>query len=216
MQFLNAIELVPGIGNESNVYLVDGELLIDTGTGRFFPELRRVIEQCARPRDVARIVNTHAHFDNGGGNKQVRDWLGAELLVHQGDVDAVQSGELLADRFYAAPKCVTVNTELQQGDKIKTTHYTLDVLSTPGHTPGSLCLYDKKTRVLFCGDTVLDDCIARTDLPRSDLAQLKRSLLILADYPVKYLFPGHGRPRIDGIPFMLRRLAHASAVAPYI
>ncbi len=216
MRVLDNIELFAGLGNESNVYLVDGELLVDTGSGMFFDDVKKKIEKCFDIAMIMRVVNTHAHFDNTGANKKFRDWLGCEIMVHKDDVNAIHAGNVLAEYFRGAPKSVTVDKMLSEGDLIKTDNFRFEVLSAPGHTPGSICLYDKNSRIMFTGDTVFDEFVGRTDLPFGNQEQLKCSLLELSEYPVKYLLPGHGQPKIDGVSFMLKRLAYSGRATKFI
>ena len=175
----------------------------------FFDDIKKKIGAFCDTAMIGRVVNKHAHFDNVGGNKKFRDWLGCEILTHENDVESLHNGQILAEYFKTTPKIVTVDTKLKNGDVIKTDNFKFEVISTPGHTPGSICLYDKKSGVLFSGDTALDDFTGRTDLPSSSDEELKKSLLALAEYPAKYLFPGHGQPKINGISFMLKRLAYS-------
>lgn len=216
MEILKNIEMFPGIGTESNVYLVDGELLMDAGSGIFFDVLKTKLESSFDTAMIGRILNTHAHFDNIGADKKFRDWLGCEIFMHKDDIESAESGEVLANYFRAGSKCITIDNSLKNGDVIKTENYRFEVFSTPGHTPGSVCLYDKKSRVLFSGDTVFDEFTGRTDLPKGSTEQLKSSLKVLSEYPVKYLLPGHGQAKIDGISFMLKRLAHAERPTKFV
>ncbi|RZN70656.1 MAG: MBL fold metallo-hydrolase [Candidatus Methanolliviera hydrocarbonicum] len=70
----------------------------------------------------------------------------------------------------------------------------LKVISTPGHSPGSVCLYDEDNRVLISGDTILPYCVGRWDLPGGDIESLKRSVLKLSELKVDYILPGHMYP----------------------
>jgi len=78
--------------------------------------------------------------------------------------------------------------ELKIGDVV------LEVLETPGHSPGSICLYYPEKRALFSGDVIFQDGIGRTDLPGGDSRQLKESIKRLTCLDVEYLLPGHGEP----------------------
>ncbi|NYZ79649.1 MBL fold metallo-hydrolase, partial [Candidatus Micrarchaeota archaeon] len=84
---------------------------------------------------------------------------------------------------------------------------TLDVIHTPGHTPGSACFLDKKDGVLFSGDTVFADGVGRTDLNGGDGRALVKSLEEITTLPFEHLLPGHGtlgtkHSVVDGIRFL--------------
>ncbi|MCK4247341.1 MAG: MBL fold metallo-hydrolase, partial [Methanomicrobia archaeon] len=71
--------------------------------------------------------------------------------------------------------------------------YRLEVLHTPGHTDGSICLYDEAKKIMFSGDTFFIDGIGRTDLPSGNEEALKESLERLASLDIEKVYPGHGR-----------------------
>lgn len=83
----------------------------------------------------------------------------------------------------------------QNGDRIGE----LEVVHTPGHTPGSICLYHREKRLLFSGDTIFPEgSFGRYDLPGGDLAALRQSVEALSRLEVKELYPGHGMPVRNG------------------
>ena len=207
MQVYKGIILMGGVGYDSNIYLIDGELLVDTGTGIFFPEMKEEIELMFDPLNIKTIVNTHCHFDHIGGDKKFRDWLKAEIFIHEADKQAIETGiNTIADAFGEKAKTITADKTLKNGNKIKTTNFTFDVISTPGHTPGSICLYEKKKRILVSGDTLFSDGVGRTDLPGGDSNQLYRSLQKLTNLRISYLLPGHGMPKIGGVDFLIKQM----------
>jgi glyoxylase-like metal-dependent hydrolase (beta-lactamase superfamily II) len=83
-------------------------------------------------------------------------------------------------------------TLLREGDKVEIGGYSFICIETPGHTPGSICLYWPKHEALFTGDLVFDQGIGRTDLPGGSGKQLKESIQRVAPLLVQYLLPGHG------------------------
>lgn len=142
---------------------------------------------------VVHIINTHAHVDHVGANDLIREKTGATLLIHSADVSLLQDLELNLshalgrEKNFLPPKGV-----LKDKDKLKLKGFDLEVLHTPGHTPGSICLYG--VGALFSGDTLFAGGVGRTDLPGGNFRQLKDSLehkvLNLSDDVVVY--PGHG------------------------
>ncbi len=203
MVILPGIEIIEGVGNECNIYIIDGEIVVDTGTGDSFPEIKDRIS-----KGIRIIINTHCHFDHTGGNKKFRDRLHAEIAVHEKDKDAVETGQgTLAENFGCTYRTLTVDRKLRNGSAIKTKNFSFEVVHTPGHTPGSICLYDKKKKILISGDTLFGDSIGRTDLGGSK-EQMKKSLDKLCGMSIEYLLPGHGPIKIGGIHFLTRQMAN--------
>jgi glyoxylase-like metal-dependent hydrolase (beta-lactamase superfamily II) len=81
---------------------------------------------------------------------------------------------------------------LNDGDKLELGELTLEIIHTPGHTPGSVCLYDRRYKFLFSGDTIFLDGIGRVDLPGGNEKAMRDSLGRIGKLGVKELFPGHG------------------------
>ena len=206
MQVYKGIILMGGVGYDCNVYLIDGELIVDTGTGIFFPEMKEEIERMYDISKITNIVNTHCHFDHTGGDKKFRDWLKAEIAIHENDKKALETGvNTMAEAFGEKARTVTIDRVLKNNDKIKTTNFNFEVIWTPGHSPGSICLYEKKKKILISGDTIFEDGIGSTDFPGSDRNQLHKSLKKISELSIDYLLPGHGMPKIGGINFMIRQ-----------
>jgi glyoxylase-like metal-dependent hydrolase (beta-lactamase superfamily II) len=182
--------------------------MIDTGTGSYFPVIKENFENSGfNPRTIQTIVDTHCHFDHTGGNKKFRDLCRAKIFIHKADQKALENGHgTMAENFNESPKVVTVDKALREGDVIKTRNYSWKVLSTPGHTPGSICLYDEKRRVLISGDTVFADGIGRTDMQGGDDKAMKESIRKLSGLKVDYILPGHGMPKMNGAEFLFKQI----------
>ena len=207
MQVIKNIFLFGGFSKESNIYVVDGEVMVDTGSGEVFNEIKKDI-QYSVPNHmlINKIINTHCHYDHTGGNKKMRDWLNAEIFIHSADKKAMENGKTMAELFNSQSKAITIDSLLGNGDRIKTKNFEFEVLHTPGHTPGSICLYDKQKEILISGDTIFRDGIGRTDLPGGDIDALYRSLKNLSKYKIKYLLPGHGAPQVGGVNLLIKQL----------
>ncbi len=179
---------------DSNIYLV-GEDAIDAGTGFNFTRLYTLLQIAKKePESIRNVVNTHCHFDHTGGNGY---FLEAKVAAHEIDSSVIETGDMeksVADYFNGNPKPKTVTRKLKEGDVLPMGTMELKVIHTPGHTPGSICLYDEKSGTLFSGDTVFADGFGRYDLPGGDKASLKASLEKLSKLKINRLFPGHGQP----------------------
>ena len=180
-------------GFESNIYVINNELLIDAGTG-FHPKLlvRELQELGLYFEDIKRIILTHAHFDHAGGAHLFKS---AKLGAHKGDAETIQKGDSKASMAYmfsAELKKKNVDFALDDGDLIKSGDLKLKVIHTPGHTKGSICLYDEKNKMLFSGDTVFAEGFGRVDLAGGNSNEMKRSLEALAKLDIGMILPGHG------------------------
>ncbi|MBU0530585.1 MAG: MBL fold metallo-hydrolase [Candidatus Aenigmatarchaeota archaeon] len=177
---------------DSNIYVI-GDTVIDTGTGFNYTRLRDVMKMLKMPMsDVKWIINTHCHFDHIGGNGY---FLNAKIAAHEVDANIIETGnkELsAADFFDGNPHPKVLDKKLKDGDVIKAGSTELQVIHTPGHTTGSICLYDKKNQFLFSGDTVFENAIGRVDFSNSDPTAMKESLQKLSKLAIKKVFPGHG------------------------
>jgi glyoxylase-like metal-dependent hydrolase (beta-lactamase superfamily II) len=143
--------------------------------------------------ELKMIVNTHGHFDHIGANKLLVEETGAELLIHREDLPLLASAREHAAFFGLTTVHSPQPTRLLVGGEIlQVGEISLQVLHTPGHSPGGICLL--AAGHLFSGDALFAGSIGRTDLPGGDHEQLVRgireNLLILPDTTIVH--PGHG------------------------
>lgn len=200
------IHMIPAVESECNVYVIDGEMIVDTGTGKFFAQMKNEIESSIDTSKIKTIVNTHYHFDHTGAGKKFRDWLGAEICIHPKDKDYMENGNTLAEMFGQRSRITTVDRLLREKNILKTQNFRFEVLHTPGHTPGSICLYDREKKILISGDTIFEDTFGRTDMPGGSMEDIMRSLKRLSDMKISYLFPGHGGIKFGGVDFVIKQV----------
>ncbi len=181
-------------GSDSNIYLL-GDTAIDAGTGLNFTRLRDVLKIAKLSLgDITQVVNTHAHYDHIGGNGY---FVNAKVLAHADDADVIEKGDAelaVVEFFDGFLKPRKVDRRLAHGDTVRTAQGEFEVIHTPGHTAGSICLFDRAKGILFTGDTVFASTIGRVDFPNSDPDAMAKSLAELGKLPVKQVFPGHGDP----------------------
>lgn len=142
---------------------------------------------------VTHVLNTHAHLDHVAENARFVEALGCGLGLHPSDLPLMRALSEQAAWFgVAAPKVVEPTLELEEGKGIKVGRDTLQVLHTPGHTPGHVCFFGPKW--LIVGDVIFAGSIGRTDLPGGDHAELMRSINrhVLSFADAFELHPGHG------------------------
>jgi hydroxyacylglutathione hydrolase len=139
------------------------------------------------------IINTHGHFDHSADNKRLKEVTGAQLLIHHADAPMIlhqgmNRGMWGTDLENSPPP----DRYLNEGDIITFGDISLNVLHTPGHSPGGISLVTDKT--VFVGDTLFAGSIGRTDFPGGDheglLRNVRKKIFTLGDDVVVY--PGHG------------------------
>jgi len=144
------------------------------------------------------IINTHAHFDHIGGNKPLADKTGAGIHIHPEEKEMLGSMSSMAMHFGAdVEQSPPAAGFLNDGDVIKLgKDIKIDVLLTPGHSPGSITLYIKDENLAISGDVLFQFSIGRTDFPGGSHQQLinsiKTKLFPLGDNCE--IYPGHGPP----------------------
>jgi hydroxyacylglutathione hydrolase len=166
-------------------------VVIDPGA-----EPERILAVVARHGlKIKYLLNTHGHFDHIGGNREVLDATGAELLIHGGDVPFLSRAADVATMY-------GLNTEnspppsrlLEDGMELVCGGLVMKVLHTPGHTPGGCCFYLEREGMVITGDTLFRDGVGRTDFPGSShealIAGIRSKLLTLPETTKAY--PGHG------------------------
>jgi glyoxylase-like metal-dependent hydrolase (beta-lactamase superfamily II) len=193
----------------TNVWIV-GDLrtqeaiAIDTAT----PSVRWVTQELADQGWHLRfVISTHRHWDHIGDNAEVVVATGATLAVHAADRHGLEEPDPGSSPF-PIPSSVPA-LELAEGSHIRFGDIDFEVLHTPGHTEGSVCLLDAEDRLLFTGDTLFAGGWGRVDLPGANQEQMIDSLARLATLdPGLTVLAGHGPQTTLG-----RELAWLSGVA---
>lgn len=184
---------------EENTYVLYNEnnhcCIIDPGC--YFPEERQELKTGILKTDLKPILllNTHCHLDHIFGNKFIYDEWGLSLHLHEKEKPVLDlgpaSGEIYQLPFdhYERPLVY-----LKEGEKIKIDDDELEILFTPGHSPGHVCFYNEAGGFVIGGDVLFNGSIGRTDLPGGDYDTLINSiqtrLFTLPDETKVY--PGHG------------------------
>jgi hydroxyacylglutathione hydrolase len=143
--------------------------------------------------EIIYVIDTHAHFDHMAGNAELMAATGARLILHRGDAALLSHGGGAAVFGILDVASPPADTFVSDGDTIQIGELALNVLHTPGHTPGGISLYSAAEGVLFSGDLLFYSGIGRTDLPGGDYDTILLSLSKVLSLPDNTLvYPGHG------------------------
>lgn len=141
------------------------------------------------------LVNTHCHLDHLFGNKFVSDTYQLEPIMHKADLPLLEYAPLTAIQYdLHLDELPEVGKFVEEGDVIHFGNSSFEVLFTPGHAPGHICLLNRDEKIILSADVLFHLSIGRTDLPLGDhatlLKSIKEKLLVLEEDVVVY--PGHG------------------------
>ena len=147
--------------------------------------------------EIESILLTHSHFDHFEALNDLYDATNAKVYVSSIDRPGLTYPQLnLSASFFGAPLTFEHDvTELNEGDTVNIGDEAWQVISTPGHTPGSLCYIYHTDKIIFSGDTVFAGTIGRTDFPGGDYNSIISSLNRILNHDADYtILSGHGEP----------------------
>lgn len=197
------IELQPNIfrlkgeDSSSHSYLVRGDyknVLIDSGVDKNFSRLQKsLLKVGLKVRDVDIVINTHEHFDHIGANRYFQDYAliaahrfaATKITVEDRYVTMYKSGDL-------NEPSLKVHLWLENRFRFDLGNYILEVIHTPGHTSGSICIYEFTRKILFTGDTLFAGGTLSYIGESGSVGDYINSINLLETRKINELYPGHG------------------------
>ncbi|MHA1696467.1 MAG: MBL fold metallo-hydrolase [Candidatus Helarchaeota archaeon] len=198
-------------------------MLIDSGNGITFDQNLKVIKNIFKSENntefkneyIKKIIQTHCHIDHILGLYKFLKIITPKPQIIASQIEAafIENadkkvivpiiGEIIGPMFSEVSELingagiypVNVDVKLNDGDYLKFGDFNFKIILTPGHTPGSICLYDENFKLIFTGDTVFTNgSFGRVDFPMGNGKELVASLKKLSDLNVNLLLPGHMNP----------------------
>ncbi len=184
----------------SNTFVITAEkkAIVDLGSRSIAAQLP-FGEMCC-------IILTHAHYDHTAALDSLNLSQATAIMMHEDDAQARNTTASASHFFGAQAPQFSVGMQLKDDTTIDLDDVSLRVIHTPGHTRGSICLYEQQSKSLFSGDTVFPyGSIGRTDLPGGSARDLVNSIKKLTELDVTTLYPGHGPVTADNVNGQIRQ-----------
>jgi len=181
-------------GEQPHIMIDPGHTTNELGEDCFSSLTKAIGADGFKIDDIGLIINTHSHSDHCEANESIIQRSNAKVTLSQEEEEFRQTlGKKMCSMFGIKPPQFTPFFYLKEGNlnlgasnKIE-----LQILHTPGHSPGSICLYWPDNKLLITGDVVFYGSIGRTDFPGGSITELKKSIDKLSKLDVEYLVPGH-------------------------
>ncbi len=208
MEVTSGIHRIDGVNGNSYLLVGKGITLIDTGMPNSSKKILSYIESLGRdPSEVKTIIITHSHIDHTGSLFDLKKRTGAKVAAHEAEADYMSGkkrAKISSLKFKIMFKILSMlpsfktkpvqpDILLKEGDTIAG----LEVIHAPGHTPGSICLYDKARKALFVGDTLRfmnGRMLGPPEFATPDMETARKSIAKIAKMDFEIMLSGHGEP----------------------
>lgn len=194
---LKELKIDTWIGDPTNCYIIFDEKSKETIVIDPAGEVEKIVEMIKILKgNLKYIYLTHCHGDHIGGVTHLKNICGGKILIHRNDSEGLNNTDINLAQYIGLDNIkLEADSRIDDNDLIHIGELEFEVIHTPGHTKGGTCLYCKKQKCLFSGDTLFRGTWGRTDLPTSNLEQIMNSIvnkiMILPDETIVY--PGHGK-----------------------
>ena len=216
VEIQNNIFMIRGTGRSSHSYVIKGDranMLIDSGLDSNFQLLQdRLLQLGLKIRDIDIVVNTHEHFDHIGANRYFQEhalisshrFAAIKMAMNDRYVTLYKSGDTNELSLY-------VHLWLESKSRFDLGNYTLDIIHTPGHTSGSICLYEPIKRFLFTGDMVFAGGVLSYIAESGSVGDYINSIMSLNTRQILEIYPGHGEISTNPMEDMKNAVDNAKA-----
>ncbi|MDD5312386.1 MAG: MBL fold metallo-hydrolase [Dehalococcoidia bacterium] len=180
-------------GDRPHVIIDPGHIRNETGEECFKSLERAMASDNIKTEDIGLIINTHTHPDHCEANERIVEQSKAGITLSREEDEFRKTVDVNLYKLFGikAPQ-FTPLFHLQEGAlDLGKDGFQVQVILTPGHSPGSVCLYLPEKKILITGDVIFFMSIGRTDFPGGDMLQLKNSIDKLSGLDVEYIVPGH-------------------------
>ena len=188
---------VRGIGSSSHSYLIRGDyknILIDSGVDGNFEVLQKSLLLLGfKVRDIDIVINTHDHFDHMGANRYFQEH--SIIAAHRFAATKIVSQDSFVTLYQSSDlnePSLKVHLWLENRSRFDLGNYSLEVVHTPGHTSGSICIYEITKKILFSGDTLFAGGTLSYISESGSLGDYIDSIALLETRKVQNIYPGHG------------------------
>jgi hydroxyacylglutathione hydrolase len=197
MRIRNGVYLYKEKGTlDANTYVITDEftVLIDPGLENYLEQrLKEMQDDGIDPKDIDVIAITHLHPDHCGATAALKDISGAKVALHPLQVDYLDIMVKESRKFLGVETIKKFSADFVLEERLSLGKAELEILHTPGHSPGSICFYAEDKKILICGDLVFEQGVGRTDLPFGNTEELINSIETISALDTELLLPGHGR-----------------------
>lgn len=177
--------------------------MIDSGLGLSLGGQKKsvkILEDAIISNKITQVLLTHGHIDHVGGIIALQSKLELDVITSEIEAQHLKSGDSSYIEPFMGSKCppIDIAQEVVEGDVFHIGDFSFRVFYTPGHTHGSISLWDGKNKILISGDTVFPQgSFGRTDLRTGNSEDMVKSLKRLSDLDIRVLLPGHMPPVVS-------------------
>jgi glyoxylase-like metal-dependent hydrolase (beta-lactamase superfamily II) len=179
---------------DCNTYVITGNpgIIIDPGSIQFLPLLvEDMHKDSIKPEDINIITNSHLHVDHCWANDALKEISGAEIILHPRHKEFYNISVIETTEFFGLLPIELKEDGILGNNELSSGETTLELIPSAGHSPDSICFYDKEIKALICGDVIFNGNTGRADLPGGNANELKQSIERLSRLEIEYLLPGH-------------------------
>ncbi|MBN1176997.1 MAG: MBL fold metallo-hydrolase [Dehalococcoidales bacterium] len=195
MKLTNNLYFFPEQGMlDCNTYVITGSpgIIIDPGNADYLmSRVAGMKKDGIDPADIGIIVNTHLHMDHCGANEDFKKLSGAKIALHPIQKENYRLVVVDGARVFGMEPMEFTEDEVLEGDTLNNDGVEMEMIVSPGHSPDCVCFYNRRDKVLVCGDVLFEMNTGRVDLPGGNGEDLKKSIESLSKLDIEYLLPGH-------------------------